>query len=214
MAGYQYPASGNAYCGIITYELGTGWREYVGSQIISPLIIGTKYFISLKACLSNKSVFASNNLGVLFSTIPLNYINNITPFPNHAMMHGSLIISDSLNWNVVSGTFIADSAYQYIIVGNFFDDNLTDTLSVNYYQWFDVAYYYIDDICVSPDSLACDLNPEGIYNLKETKASINLYPNPATQQLIINNGQLIIKEIEITNSLGAVVYAESGNLKS
>ncbi|MEI7803203.1 MAG: T9SS type A sorting domain-containing protein, partial [Bacteroidota bacterium] len=51
-------------------------------------------------------------------------------------------------------------------------------------------------------------NPEGIYNLKETKASINLYPNPATEQLIIDNGQLIIKEIEISDALGRIQRCE------
>ncbi len=42
---------------------------------------------------------------------------------------------------------------------------------------------------------------------------INLYPNPATNQITVESAKTI-NAIEITNSLGVTVYAESVNLKS
>jgi len=207
--GYQYASSGSAYCGLATYfTAGLNYREIVGRTLSVILTPGTKYYASIKVCLAEVSTFASNNIGISFSTIQYNEWPNLAPVNNQAMVYSTSVITDSSNWTTVSGSFVADSAYKYIMIGNFFTDENTDTLPSNTSSNFNTTYYYIDDVCVSPDSLACDLTPEGIYNLKEAKASINLYPNPATQQLIIDNGQLIIKEIEISDALGRVQSCE------
>ena len=39
-------------------------------------------------------------------------------------------------------------------------------------------------------------------------------PNPATSQLIIENAELKIKEIEIYNTVGEIVFSQTSNLKS
>ena len=207
--GFEFAAEGNSYCGFYSFysflQL-INYREYLGRELATTLISGNKYYVSIKISLANVGNCATNNIGVLFSTVQPSDSSINCFLHDHAQVNSSFIINDTSNWNIISGSFIADSSYKYIVIGNFFHDALTDTIVYDGNHCS--AYYYIDDVCVSPDSLACDLNPEGIYNLKETKASINLYPNPATEQLIIDNGQLIIKEIEISDALGRIQRCE------
>jgi hypothetical protein len=221
--GFQSNIS-DAYIGILVRDMAPpNYREIIGAALNDSLLVGQKYFASIKVSLADCMNWATNNIGLLLTTLPIDF--SLSQPPNRSHIHSQVIIEDTSNWVIVSGEFIADSSYKYVFIGNFYDDINTDSLLVydNHCQLYisDTticnSYYYIDDVCVSPDSLACDLNPEGIYNLKEVKTSINLYPNPATNQLTIESvgsKQFAEGRIEITNSLGVTVYTESGNLKS
>ncbi|MCE9539028.1 MAG: T9SS type A sorting domain-containing protein [Bacteroidetes bacterium] len=158
-AGYQYPASGNGYAFIGTYAVMTypNLREYLGTKLINPLEIGKKYFVSFKISRADRFVYcATNKVGALFSTVSYNLGSDSCNFSpgllphNFAHVYSTQIITDTANWTTITGSFIADSAYQYIIIGNHFDDNNTDTsiCSNNNSE----SYYYIDDIYVSIDS--------------------------------------------------------------
>lgn len=191
--GYQIPSTGNAYCGIVNYgktPMGDV-REYIGTRLSSQLIQNQKYFVSFKASWAD-GWCATNKLGVLFSN---KYYGDsttwgalIVPPPmvnNFAHIYSNSIITDSVNWTTISGSFVADSAYKYIYIGNFFKRENIDTL------WFYgglpdcKSYYYIDDICVSLDSLTCNLavSLNEIYN---ENYIIDLYPNPTFDYININ----------------------------
>lgn len=206
--GYQNASSGNAYSGIIIFSLGyPNYREYIECKLNTSLNIGTKYYVAFNISLADSSNQASSDLGMMLTvdSVNLNSSNNFSATPQINNPQNNFL-TDKSNWTRISGSFIADSAYQYILIGNFKNDQNVDTISIagggfiNYY--FD-TYYYIDDVCVSLDSLTCDLNPEGIYNLKETKANINLYPNPANNQLTVESAKAI-NTIEITDAVGRV----------
>ena len=67
---------------------------------------------------------ATNKFGILFSTVP--YSKNNTPAINITpQVISSQIITDTIDWINISGSFIADSTYNYIILGNFNDDITT-----------------------------------------------------------------------------------------
>ena len=203
--GEQNAATGNAYCGLIAYvKYIEDWREYIGTQLSSELISGTKYYVSFKSSLSDSSNYAVNNLGVLFSTVPFDEFTNPALPNNHAQLQAQQIFSNKINWTVLSGSFIADSAYKYLLIGNFFKDSVCDTLFVGIgtqMSNFDESYYYIDDVCVSPDSLECDLNPEGIHNLLQQQIAI--YPNPATEKVEITfSSPTIVRSIEMFDLVG------------
>jgi hypothetical protein len=127
--GFQYPHSGNAYAGfyIFAHYIPNN-RELIGSQLLDTLIIGQKYFISfylnLGGSLIAKTTIASNKMGVKFSTVPYSY-SNPAPINNFAHYYCNNIITDTVKWTRINGSFIADSAYNYIIIGNFFADSLT-----------------------------------------------------------------------------------------
>jgi hypothetical protein len=175
--GFQYPASGNAYSGFEAKNGFLGAREYLGSQLISPLQIGTKYFISFKVNLSDFNYYCGiNKLGILFSTNQYSN-NNIAPICNCAQVYTNSIIVDSANWTMIKGSFVADSNYSFINIGNFFSDSLTDSIQLIGTLCF--AYYYLDDVCVSTDSVY-SYN----YSWTEIKENTNLptfsvFPNPA-----------------------------------
>lgn len=189
--GFQQAVNGgNAYCGLYTYYRNwwynhSNYREYFGSQLQSSLNIGSKYFVSFYVNLANNASCATNNIGALFSTVPYyynSYDSTVVSTKNFAHVNNSFIVSDTLNWILVTGSIIADSSYKYLIIGNFFDDNNTDTtISFNNCQ----AYYYIGDVCVSIDSLTCNL-PDVINEINNEKDLINIYPNPTFDYIYIN----------------------------
>ncbi len=208
--GDQNPATGNAYSGLTTYYSYPDTREFIGRKLSTALSIGVKYFASIKVSRANSSGLncATNNLGILFST---KSYNDSLPTKNFAHVYSSSIIYDSLNWVIISGSFIADSAYEYIIIGNFFKDAVTDKFI--FYGSDCNAYYYVDDVCVSSDSLECDLNYEGIKDA--SPFNLITYPNPCDDFINVSNLSQPFA-LSIFNILGERLYYNSrskGNMK-
>ncbi len=211
--GFQYASFGNGYVGlaaIIPVGGNINAREIIGRQLSNPLIPNTKYYVSFKLSLADSSIFACDKVGLSFSTVPF-YDDSIstTLINNHSTVYSSAIIYETENWVTISGNFIADSAYDYVMLGNFFTDSNTDfdsSLShpITFYSF---AYYYIDDVCVSSDSLECDL-ANSIDAIK-TKGSLSVYPNPANDFITVQFNTVTAASITLYNSLGQVVYARN-----
>lgn len=189
LGSYQPASTGSAYAGFYAYWspcIGNGYknlRENIGRQLVIPMVIGTKYYISFKVSLAdNGSVTsancATNNIGIKFSTVPYNIYADSTNTPmvnNFAHIYETTLITDTVGWATISGSFIADSSYNYLIIGNFFKDVNTDTLILHTSQIYCRAYYYVDDVCVSTDSLTC--NATGVNEIQLQNA-VKIYPNP------------------------------------
>ena len=208
--GYQYPASGNAYTGLYVYTNGTSCggsldiREYLTYSLTFNLIVGTRYYVSLKvnpAVGQSSSPFKYfvNKIGALFTTYQYPHI------VNHAHVYSASIITDTLGWSTISGSFIADSAYSYLSLGNFFDGANTNTAIING-GTAECAYYYFDDICVSTDSATCAAYHIGIPEYSITNRDFKLYPNPTSDKLTIEtkiqNAEIVIRDV-----LGQMVYS-------
>ncbi len=225
--GFQYPKSGDAYAGMIPYDLtGAPYREYCGVQLTVPTVIGQEYFVTYWISWAGTIGFtlAINKFGVALSTSPYSYLNPY-PISNSPNAYSDSIFSDSLNWNQVQLSFVADSVYQYLIVGNFFDDNNTDTIGLG--QFNTHSYYYIDDVCLSTDSTYCSnftgLNQNTATSsncimknvfLKDEKLKITFNADDTEKQLLIytETGQLLQtvrtndKEIEIQMTQASSMY--------
>jgi hypothetical protein len=177
------PFQANGYSGIFTYRFGSlNDREIMGVQLQTPLIIEKKYYFScyISRAAGNSTRGATNNFGFKFSTIPYDASNNIA-IDNFSHYRDTTIIEDSIGWTKISGAFIADSAYQYLALGNFYDDINTDTIDmapigqpVNY------AYYYVDLVCVTEDSANC--NPINFLN-DFNQQEISIFPNPFSDNI-------------------------------
>lgn len=216
--GYQQAHNnGNAFIGLGTFtRITANHREMVGIQLSQPLTIGQKYFISFYTVMSEQYTGSdyfghpANNIGIRLSTVSYNG-SNPAPINNIAHVYSSTVINDSINWNLISGSIIADSAYNYLIVGNFFDDASTDTINyncgscLNYY-----SYYYVDDICVSTDSALCNT----IQSIPEIGLQHSIaYPVPANQFIYLKvNGS--IESGIIVNVLGQTVTAFNSTYKN
>ncbi|HWY12716.1 MAG TPA: T9SS type A sorting domain-containing protein [Bacteroidia bacterium] len=180
VCGYQYAATGSGYMALYTYfPSSADNREYIGCILNAPLVIGTKYYVTLKTSLCNIDSAlwyntATDHLGIRFSTIPYSF-SSPAPINNFAQVYSTTIIKDTLNWIKISGSFVADSIYKYLAIGNFFDNVITNKFffytGSNY-----AAAYFIDDVCVSTDSNFCS-NWTGIKE-NNSFSSILIYPNP------------------------------------
>ncbi|TNE53432.1 MAG: T9SS type A sorting domain-containing protein [Bacteroidetes bacterium] len=221
--GFQEPATGDSYVGIFTAGDDTfGYscnnssycdsREYIGQYLSSPLTIGTKYFISFKTSLSISSTIfcncATDKIGLMFSVgKPSFTMPTTTLIKNSAHIFTPSVVTDSTGWTTIQGTFVADSAYQYFVIGNLFDDPNTNIQIMDGNTYCN-SYYFIDDVCVSTDSLTC-VNSVGIDDTPFNQNTFNVYPNPATNQITVENLQLgDAYQILIYNSLGQLLHSE------
>lgn len=193
--GHQDASTGNAYGGLYTYG-NNNYREHIGTPLHTPLIAGTRYFISFKVSLANTSNCATN-IGIILSNTPYS-VNQPLPILNYCTIHYSGVIYDKFNWTVIDGSFIADSSYEYLTIGNFFSDSITDNVSTTFGCG---AYYFVDDVCISSNSQDCHV-VASTENL--TAKTISLYPNPASNIL---NVPVFSDYTEIT------IYDVVGNIK-
>lgn len=207
--GYQSANSSNAYIGMLTYRSDSSiYTEAAGIQLSQPLQIGVKYYVSFQLSLTLEnttgSMAANNKIGVQFSTTEYSVSKQI-PVNNFAHVWTDSIISDTINWSTVSGSFIADSAYSYLNLGNFFDKPFVDSLI--YGATFG-AYYYFDNVCVSSDSLTCNQVQTGIKQIRSSLPSINIYPNPVTAYFHIDKNNTQSYDLVIYNKFGQKLYEE------
>ncbi len=190
-AGYQYAYDGNAYAGFVTCAGTTtiSQREYIEIQLLQQLTIGTKYYVSGYISRADSFPCSANKFGFKFSSIQYSTLTPELP-DNFAHVHSDLIISDRFSWTRIAGSFVADSAYPNLIIGNFYDNTHTDTSNCSNF----LAYYFVDAICVSTDSLYCLT----AMNIKEeNRTNFSIYPNPANDIINIDCSS-INKDYEIT----------------
>jgi hypothetical protein len=205
LCGYQYPHSGDAYAGFISYDLtGSPYREYIGVPLIQPTIAGQKYYLTFYVswCGTESFVLANNKLGAALSSIPYSK-QNPYPITNNPIAFSDSIYRDSLNWSKVQLSFIADSVYSYLILGNFFDDVHTDTMLLGPYP--NCAYYYIDDVCLSTDSVLCS----GLTNTVQLN---NLDKVPIVKEINVGEKKLIITFNKPYQQKTVSLYSYEGKL--
>ena len=213
--GFQNAATGNSYAGIVPWIIedsitAQSEKEFIGTKLITPLAIGQRYFVSFKVSFTVNiaSDYASNKTGALFSTVK--YSNaNLALIKNFAHIYTNEIITDTANWVPIKGWFTADSAYQYINIGNFFDNAHTDTLRFyNIQYWGNASYYYIDNVCVSLNSTQCECTRS--VNIKENKPEslISVNYDAESKNVIIKNSSITnkISEIRMFDITGKLIY--------
>ena len=198
--GFQFPATGNGYSGFQAFFT-PGYREILGCSLSSPMIIGATYNVSFKVVRAHGGILNArcgcNKLGLKFTTTFYTLASPIG-IDNFAHVFTDSIISDTLNWTTISGLIEADSSYQYLSIGNFFDDFHTDTNS--YSGTGCRAVYYLDDVSVILDSTLSITDKSHIENLL-------IMPNPVLDLLTIKIGKELSSptQIEILNSVGSLI---------
>ncbi len=203
--GYQYPHSGEAYAGMISFDLtGNNYREYLGVNLQYPTIPNQKYYVTFYVSWGATLGFtiAHNKLGVNLSTVSYSQTNPY-PISNNpkAFTYNSII--DSIGWSKIQLSFTADSAYNYLILGNFFDNSNTDTLNLGQFNVH--SYYYVDDVCLSTDSVYCS---DFTTNLKYS----NVIKNDLVESYIYKGDRLILNFNEKYKDKIISIYTELGQL--
>lgn len=211
VTGFQVTHSGNGYCGFLVGIIqDPAFREFLGAQLLLPLQVGTRYYLTFHVSLADGFAYRlpMNKIGAFFSTVPYDVINFI-PTQNFAHIFSDSIISDTLGWTKISGSFIADSAYNYIAFGNFFGQQFISTLP-NWQTYFE-SYFYIDDVCLSADSVYCNLSvATGDIAIQP---EISIFTDPLNEQVKIQSVMAFFKgtTIQVYDVFGKVVYMENHN---
>jgi len=147
MFGWQQPAHGNAYSGLIAYYNSTSlYREYI-ARPITPLIVGNRYEFSMSVSLADYySMWGSDNLGVWFyDNVPrsTSHIPLLTHTPQiNFQSYGPII--DTQNWVRLTGYFVADSTYDTLVIGGYYPVSAVNATQVS--TTGTAAYYYIDSV--------------------------------------------------------------------
>ncbi len=161
--GNQDAYDGEAYVGLYGYQP-SGIREYIGTELITPLEVGRQYRVSFQISRNEASSYpnAVSNMGATFYMNPQAQPNNTNfQVPNTAAVFETSIISESDSWVTVSGIYTADQAYTHVLLGNFFDNSMTDQAANG------SAYYFIDmvEVNVIDSNNQVDAGPDMTINL-------------------------------------------------
>jgi len=210
------PRTGNHYVGILASYVDFSYndldyREYVAIKLSESLDIGTRYFVSFHVSLGDSVNYTTDKIGALFQVDSLYYDTpDFIPLIPQIENPSGNFFTDKVNWTLVTGTFIADSAYQHILIGNFNSGSNTPRQLVPgggnsmplEYDW---TYFYLDDICVSTDSLACH-QPLAIKESDDLK--INIYPNPSEDEVTIELSEPSMINLQVISIQGKLVLSK------
>ena len=177
--GTQAPFEGNGYVGILTYYQNTfdsNVREYIQTQLISPLVAGETYQISFYVSLSENPGLASNNIGAIFTVSQLTGNGTNKPISVTPQILTQDIVLDATNWTQISGTYIATGNEQYLTIGNFFDNTQTQTQITGGTWGSTQTLYYIDNVSVTTIL--------GQNDFVQNK--IKIFPNPVIDSFSIS----------------------------
>jgi hypothetical protein len=187
--GYQPAYDGQAYSGMTFYhDTPDSFREMIGAQLTTPLVPGTTYYASMYVSSGYGGYYDyfvfSNKMGMLFTQQPYvgGWMNPSYPLRNYSQIWQPTVVPDTAGWTLVSGSFVADSAYQYLVIGNHFDNTLTDTSWAGSATSFS-AYYYVDFVCVSTSPTGC-FEDTGFG--EEAAMGFSIWPNPVVSSFVIN----------------------------
>ncbi len=212
--GFEPAHTGNGYAGIITYRYNNpslhlnNYREYIQVQLIDSLISNLNYCIQFYVSPSDSSRYITNDIGIYFS----NAFTNDTcpgypctlPFIPQFENSSSNNLNNRNGWTLVSGIYTAIGGEKYIILGNFKDS--TTTVATNtgwsFNSGFVYAYYYIDDILITP----CDSLHDEVKNISNLISDVHLFPSVAESEIIIESSNECIKQINIISVFGEPIF--------
>ncbi len=225
--GKQTPHGGKAMAGLTVFGCTNGkphCREFIEIQLAEPLVIGQTYYVEFWVCPMRKSLHI-NNLGAYFSVSELRRTTDEVLVREAQIRAENLVTGPDGKWIRVSGYFQARYEAGYILVGNFSDDDNTQSLAPRD-DSYNYAYYYVDDVLVrkSPPYLPVPIKPDDLTRqVLEPGATIqlkNIYfefdrdelmPRSFVEldkllKIMRGNPSLVIEIVGHTDSLGSDDY--------
>ena len=160
--GYQFPKQGNNYAGIVAGvccgQENNNYREWIETKLADTLLPGKNYCVSFYVSLADSSGLAISNVGTLFSD---SLITMMVHFPSDSLLYfpanianpHSNIITDTMYWTIITGTYTPNSKKAYMVLGNLDTYVQIDTLRMSYINSAHISwqhsYYYIDMVSVT-----------------------------------------------------------------
>lgn len=154
--GYQQPYEGDGYVGLILLIPDNPNSEYIQCKLVEPLEACQRYLFSMRVNLGDYSSRATNSIGVRFDKTPITYTPPLEfiGFELPAHIKTSSYITDTSNWVLFSGEFVADGGEGYLTIGRFIDTNIYSNSNIpsievicdSCFSGHNTAYYYIDSV--------------------------------------------------------------------
>ena len=160
---FQYPRSGNSYFSFTPLCVppacsSNNNRAYIKNRLKGLLVNGKTYCVKLYVNITNNSTYGVSNIDLFFGDYNIDTITKaVTPItyiiPQVQNPTGN-IITDTLNWIPITGTFVANGTEKYCVIGNFKSDAATTKTLVNPTNLPAVACdILIDDVSCIPIDL-------------------------------------------------------------
>lgn len=195
----------NGYAGILTASDIDNYREMIGISILSPLEIGSRYYFSFDYA-SGFNDLSFVHINCFTSHLGMKLVVNFSDTNNladqlindTAFLYSERIFSDTSNWNSFSGSFIADSSYSFLIIGNFFHRSSIITTCNDSTDSY--PFVYIDNVCLSQLKNHCfkEIDSSGI-------SDFTVYPT-------VGNGLIKVKTKLLNIDVQILVYNYIGQL--
>lgn len=199
-AGHAPAHGGSSYTGIYTKKSGANQRTYMQAPLASPMVTGQLYKTEAWFRRSSNSKYATNRLGMVFSTSQLSqsgstYIN-VTP-----QVELTTVVADTGSWTALTSYYVAAGGEAFITIGNFRTDAATTAFnfinpSPACAAMNSVAYYYVDDILVTPivetisvtgDTVICPGQNTALTGITNTHGYWSLLSTPTDTLTSVNN---------------------------
>ncbi|MEM0994175.1 MAG: OmpA family protein [Bacteroidota bacterium] len=141
-----FPRSGKMMLGMKTYGCEgqvMHCKEYLQVKFKRPLEIGEAYYIEFYVNPLYTAIL-TNNIGAAVSTSHTYQLYAEGLYDFEPKINVSEVLGYTEKWHKISGTFVADSSYQYLLIGNFKRDSETQIDSSN--ASIDYGFVLVDDI--------------------------------------------------------------------
>ncbi len=171
LKGPQLPRTGDIMAGFFAYTIpGFDQREYVQVQLTQPLEACRLYRVSFYVSLADSTELSTSRIGAHLSTTAQSLGSDGVLVLN-PQIEASSVIDDTTNWVLVVDTIEVPAAYEYLTIGNFYDDANTDTTinsggsgAPGTYG----AYYFLDDVAVERVCPEVTLGPDQTFCIGDT----------------------------------------------
>lgn len=157
--GKQSTRTGQGMAGIKIYGKGntpTYWHEYLQTELTAPLEAGVRYIAECWVLRATRSNEASNNIGLLLTDTPVGTRDNLPLYMTPTVNESKVVERNT--WHKVSGVFEATGTERFLLIGNFYGDEVTEHKRQP--DGERGAYYFIDDVNVRVAPPGTALSPK------------------------------------------------------
>jgi gliding motility-associated-like protein len=156
--GYQFPRTGNGYCGFFAYVESmeaVNYKEYIGAKLLDTLEENATYCVEFYVSLADSCHYAVEEIAVFFGpdSLPQLWVEPLNIVPQVVNNNG--VIDDKENWIKITGYHTASGNEKYMFIGSYNDYSNTTIINLTNEPLGDStngnlmsAYYYVDDISV------------------------------------------------------------------
>ena len=135
---HQWPRTGNNYfLSTLYFKPSTPQtlRGYSRNRLKQKLQSNKTYCVKIHYNITNQCTYGVDGFGAYFGDITLDTITlcekPITYLTPQVQNPTNNILSDTLNWALLTGTFVANGTEKYMLLGNFKSDAATNSVMIN-----------------------------------------------------------------------------------